>query len=564
MKPLGPRLLVLVLSLLLLPSPAAGQGPVAAGEATPVIFVPLKVPRAFRKKERFLRRLLTASMVGTGRFAQAVQGETEKALQQCVRDINRDKTAERCLVRIGLGAGAAMMVTGVLEGDARSCTVDVKLTVLETYLSPRMHVQRLKPCGDDTLHQEMGRAGLALAGQAPVVPPPGRAGAIAAGSATPAASISPVVAPSPPSVAPTAPWVDRTPVTAAVCNLVVEVKPYKKVRLELTDPSGARFVTGSPYRNPRARPGAWTVHASAAGYEPKELRFTARADETTVQQHTLDALGGLVVEGSPRGAKVEVSGPKGFHEQGGLPMRIRNLSSGTYTVTVQREGYDPFEQSAAVEAGEPTRVKVVLRKKSTGPRGYVRIPAGSFTMGSPKTEPGRDDDEVRHEVVLTRSFWLKATEVTQGEWRQLMGTSPSYFGSCGDRCPVEKVNWWEALAYCNALSRSEGLPECYELGGCNNKKPGEDMECKEVRFAGLDCRGYRLPTEAEWEYAARAGTTTPFHTGTCLSTDQANYDGNYPQKGCPKGKSHSISVQVESFPANPWGLHDMLGNVWEW
>ena len=196
------------------------------------------------------------------------------------------------------------------------------------------------------------------------------------------------------------------------------------------------------------------------------------------------------------------------------------------------------------------------------PEGFVRIEPGRFRMGSPRDEPSRESDEGQHEVVITRPFLLQATEVTQGQWKRLMGTNPSHFSACGDACPVENVNWWEALAYCNAASRAERLQECYELVGCDGKKPGEDMECTEARFVGLGCAGYRLPTEAEWEYAARAGTA--FSTGSCLSTEQANYHGNYPQQGCPKGTYREKPVAVGSFAANAWGLRDMHGNVWEW
>lgn len=165
---------------------------------------------------------------------------------------------------------------------------------------------------------------------------------------------------------------------------------------------------------------------------------------------------------------------------------------------------------------------------------FVLIPAGTFTMGSPSNEPSRKSDETQHQVTISRSFHMQTTVVTQGQWKAVMGSNPSYFSSCGDDCPVEQVSWDDAQEFIRKLNRQEGTDK------------------------------YRLPTEAEWEYAARAGTTTPFNTGNCLSTEQANYDGNYPLSGCPKGENRRRTVRVGSFSPDAWGLYDMHGNVWQW
>ena len=115
-----------------------------------------------------------------------------------------------------------------------------------------------------------------------------------------------------------------------------------------------------------------------------------------------------------------------------------------------------------------------------------------------------------------------------------MGDNRSYFRVCGDDCPVEKVSWNDAQKFIGKLNQMEGI------------------------------NSYRLPTEAEWEYACRAQTTTSFFTRACISTDQANYDGNYPGKNCPKGEYRGKAVKAGSFQPNAWGLYDMHGNVWEW
>jgi formylglycine-generating enzyme required for sulfatase activity len=203
-------------------------------------------------------------------------------------------------------------------------------------------------------------------------------------------------------------------------------------------------------------------------------------------------------------------------------------------------------ESVVVVAGRT--VSAVIERPA--PEGMVRINSGTFTMGSPASEKERYDWEgPQHQVTISKGFWMGKYEVTQKEWVAVMGSNPSYFK--GDNLPVEQVSWNDVIDYCNKRSVKEGLTPAYTVSG------------SEVRW-DKNASGYRLPTEAEWEYACRAGTSTPFSTGSNVTTNQANYNGNYPYNGNAKGTYREKTWAVGSGTANAWGLHDMHGNVYEW
>ena len=261
------------------------------------------------------------------------------------------------------------------------------------------------------------------------------------------------------------------------------------------------------------------------GNEPPVAKLLSPTGDTARGKTLSIKVGGTDPDGKITTYRAAVGSTKNLQSntKGSLECKCAGGSQKIYAQVVDDEG--------AVSDWVETRVDYTFDEGFSGGGGVYTLPGGvklemvsiepgTFWMGSPPDEPGRDSDEDRHRVKLTKGFEIGKYEVTQGQWKAIMGSNPSQFSSCGSDCPVESVSWDDCHTFIRKLNQQ------------------------------VDGGGFRLPTEAEWEYTCRAGTTSAFSTGACLSTSQANYDGNYPQKGCSKGTYREKTVSVGSFSPN--------------
>ena len=250
------------------------------------------------------------------------------------------------------------------------------------------------------------------------------------------------------------------------------------------------------------------------------------------------SIGKLSFPSSPDNPKKKIREDKAADER----QEPNESNKGTYSETAKKEASPSQPPDKEPETISKPKWADILGNDQYGTyadfsiKGVVQrmrwIKPGRFLMGSPKDEAGRSADETQHEVVLTEGFWLADTECTQQLWQAVMGDNLSRFN--GPQRPVDQVSWDDCQIFIQKMKQL---------------KP--DLEL---------C----LPSDAQWEYACRAGTKTPFSFGDNITSEQVNYDGNYPYADGKKGENRKETVDVKSLPCNKWGLFQMHGNVWEW
>jgi uncharacterized repeat protein (TIGR02543 family) len=312
----------------------------------------------------------------------------------------------------------------------------------------------------------------------------------------------------------------------------------------------------------------WFVNSDGTGYAGNSLSATGYTAHITLYAKwtvpytitiTYMDVGGGIFSGT-HGSGYPTTHTYGTATTLGSPTKTGYIFHGWF---INSDGKG-FALSSLSERGYTANVILYAKWVPMPVIDMVWIQPGTFTMGSPESEPNRDSDETQHEVTLTKGFYMGKYPVTQAQYEVVMRTNPSSFrnSSEGDNPanrPVEGVSWYNSLVFCNRLSMADGRSPAYRINGSTDPStwgtvPSSSDSTWDAVEVVVGSTGYRLPTEAQWEYVCRAETTTAYNTGATISDNTGWYSEN------SGNRTHEVGLK----PPNAWGLYDMHGNVREW
>jgi len=467
---------------------------------------------------KILRDYLSDRLAATGRYRVVPGDKTRAALNREQLRTKSSCFAKSCQIRIGQALAADRSLSTRVMRIGRRCTVTATLYNLETQVTEK-GASAKAGCGEETLQGAIEQVVRQLTG----------GGGPVAGSG--------------PGPTQSGPVVEGGEVTRAAARLIVQVKP-RTARVKVTGPGRFSSTGGWSWERSDLKPGQYTVVAGARGYVNTTRELTLSVDDLRTVKITLERPGNLLVTGTPAGARVEVTGPGGFSAVKGIPLSVKGATGGTYQVKVSRQGYRAEQREAQVRAGQTTRVEVRLKKEAGARLAWVRIPGGSFRMGS---ESGASDEKPVHAVRVS-SFELLKSEVTVGQ-----------YGACvkAGRCSAAHADDGSCYVYRGGRWQKGTLPASF-------RGKDQPVVCVDWEQARAFCRwaGGRLPSESEWEYAARSGGRAqkyPWGNAKATCNRAVMNDGGL---GC--GKQRTWPVCSKRAGHSTHGVCDLAGNVWEW